>query len=91
MVCSRKIVLRWLTALDSATGAQVLELLQELRRLHGMTILLVTNDDSVAAFADRTLRLRVGVIVEGAARVTRAEAPRSEPAEQPATSDRERQ
>ena len=43
-------------ALDSVTGAQVLELLQELRKLHGMTILLVTNDDAVAAFFDRTLR-----------------------------------
>ncbi len=78
-------------ALDSATGAQVLELLQELRKQHGMTTLLVTNDDSVAAFADRTLRLRDGVIVEGETQLTRAGAPRSEPAEQPATSDREHQ
>ena len=78
-------------ALDSANGAQVLELLQELRKLHGMTVLLVTNDDAVAAFADRTLRLRDGVIVDGAAQVTRAEAPRSETAGQPATSDREPQ
>jgi putative ABC transport system ATP-binding protein len=76
-------------ALDSVTGAQVLELLQELRKLHGMTILLVTNDDAVAAVSDRTLRLRDGVIVDSAAEVIRAEAPRSEPAGQPATSDKE--
>jgi putative ABC transport system ATP-binding protein len=69
-------------ALDSATGAQVLELLQELRELHGMTILLVTNDDTVAAFADRILRLRDGII-------THAGAPRSETAGPPAMSDTE--
>jgi len=56
-------------ALDSATGNQVLALLEQLREQHRMTILLVTNDDEVAAHADRTLRLRDGVI--------RVEAPRS--------------
>jgi ABC-type lipoprotein export system ATPase subunit len=59
-------------ALDSATGSQVLALIDELRGEHGTTILLVTNDDEVAAHAERTLRLRDGVI--------RAEAPRSAPA-----------
>jgi putative ABC transport system ATP-binding protein len=49
-------------ALDSVTGAQVLDLLDGLRRTHGMTIVLVTNDDSVAARADRILRLSDGVI-----------------------------
>jgi putative ABC transport system ATP-binding protein len=55
-------------ALDSATGAQVLEVLQRLRERRGMTILLVTNDDHVAARADRTLRLRDGVIRDAALR-----------------------
>jgi putative ABC transport system ATP-binding protein len=55
-------------ALDSATGKQVLDLLDGIRRSRGTTILLVTNDDEVAARAGRTLRLRDGVI--------RAEAPR---------------
>ena len=54
-------------ALDSTTGSQVLELLQHLRAQHGMTILLVTNDDTVAAHADRTLRLRDGVVHAGEA------------------------
>jgi putative ABC transport system ATP-binding protein len=49
-------------ALDSETGAQVLELLDALRRARGTTIVLVTNDDGVAAHADRLLRLRDGVI-----------------------------
>jgi putative ABC transport system ATP-binding protein len=55
-------------ALDWDTGVQVLELLGALRERHGMTILLVTNDDDVAARADRVLRLRDGVIRAGALR-----------------------
>jgi len=49
-------------ALDSATGAQVLDLVQRLRERYGMTVLLVTNDGDVAASADRTLRLKDGLI-----------------------------
>jgi len=49
-------------SLDSATGATVLELLDQVRTVRGMTILLVTNDDDVAAHTDRVLRLRDGVI-----------------------------
>ena len=49
-------------SLDSATGAHVLELIEQLREQRGMTILLVTNDDAVAARAGRTLRLRDGEI-----------------------------
>ena len=57
-------------SLDSETGAQVLALLQRLRGERGMTVLLVTNDDEVAASADRALRLLDG-------RVTPDEALRS--------------
>jgi putative ABC transport system ATP-binding protein len=49
-------------ALDSATGRHILELLNGIRATHGMTILLVTNDDDVAGYADRVLRLSDGVI-----------------------------
>ena len=47
-------------SLDSATGEQIVELLQRLRASRGMTILLVTNDAAVAEASDRTLRLRDG-------------------------------
>jgi putative ABC transport system ATP-binding protein len=57
-------------ALDSETGAQILRLLQGVREEHGMTILLVTNDDEVAQQADRILRMRDG-------RITPAAEPRS--------------
>ncbi|HVC86022.1 MAG TPA: ABC transporter ATP-binding protein [Gaiellaceae bacterium] len=49
-------------ALDSVTGAQVLDLLRQLREQHGTTILLVTNDDTVAHRAERILRLRDGLV-----------------------------
>src|SRR5262249_36832280 len=49
-------------SLDSATGAQVLELLKRLREGYGMTVLMVTNDELAAAAADRRLALRDGVI-----------------------------
>jgi putative ABC transport system ATP-binding protein len=50
-------------ALDSETGAQILELLRGVREEHGTTILLVTNDDAVAAQAERVLRMRDGSLV----------------------------
>jgi putative ABC transport system ATP-binding protein len=50
-------------SLDSETGAQIVDLLRRLRDEHGTTILLVTNDDAVAAQADRILRIRDGVLV----------------------------
>jgi putative ABC transport system ATP-binding protein len=53
-------------SLDSTTGASVLALLDQVRASRGTTFLVVTNDDDVAAHADRVLRLRDGVIhVEG--------------------------
>ena len=53
-------------ALDSETGASILELLHRVRDEHGMTILLVTNDDGVAGEAQRVLRIRDGML-DGAA------------------------
>jgi putative ABC transport system ATP-binding protein len=49
-------------ALDSATGAAIVELLERLRPQFGTTILLVTNDPAVADAADRTLAMRDGRI-----------------------------
>jgi putative ABC transport system ATP-binding protein len=55
-------------ALDSTTGAQVLDLLKRLRDGYGMTVLMVTNDELAATAADRRLALRDGVIRDGALR-----------------------
>jgi putative ABC transport system ATP-binding protein len=54
-------------ALDSETGAQILDLLRSVRDARGTTILLVTNDDAVAAQAGRVLRLRDGALIRDAA------------------------
>ncbi|HMB54494.1 MAG TPA: ABC transporter ATP-binding protein [Thermoanaerobaculia bacterium] len=56
--------------LDSATGARVLDLLSELRRAEGTTLVVVTHDPAVAARADRRVHLldgRVERIESGAA------------------------
>jgi len=55
-------------ALDYESGMQVLDLLQEVREQRGTTVLVVTNDEEVARRADRTLRLRDGVIRDAAPR-----------------------
>ena len=46
--------------LDAATGATVIDLLVELNREAGATLVLVTHDPSLAAHADRTITLRDG-------------------------------
>ena len=43
--------------LDSATGKQVLTLIRQLREQLGLTVVMVTHDPQVAAYADRSLHL----------------------------------
>jgi putative ABC transport system ATP-binding protein len=52
-------------ALDSQRGGEILELVNELRREEGLTVVLVTHDPDVAASADRQVHLRDGVLVAG--------------------------
>jgi putative ABC transport system ATP-binding protein len=49
--------------LDSATGRQVIDMLLEIHRSRGTTLVLVTHDPDVAAIADVTISLRDGRIV----------------------------
>jgi putative ABC transport system ATP-binding protein len=49
--------------LDGATGQHVLELLLELNRVEGATLILVTHDPGLAAHADRVITLRDGLVV----------------------------
>jgi len=46
--------------LDSATGSQVIELLFELNREQGATLVLVTHDEQLAGRCARRLRLQAG-------------------------------
>jgi putative ABC transport system ATP-binding protein len=50
--------------LDSATGAEVLDLLLSLRADRGMTLVVVTHDPGVAAGCDRVLRLHDGRVLD---------------------------
>jgi putative ABC transport system ATP-binding protein len=50
--------------LDGANGAHVIDLLFEVRRSRGTTLLLVTHDRAIADRADRQVTLRDGRIVE---------------------------
>ena len=53
--------------LDSETGKVVLDMLLELRRDHGTTLVLVTHDPALAELADRVIRLRDGQVVDAEA------------------------
>jgi putative ABC transport system ATP-binding protein len=46
--------------LDTVTGAEIMALLKELNQAQGLTLLVVTHDPEVAAFADRVVKLRDG-------------------------------
>jgi putative ABC transport system ATP-binding protein len=50
-------------ALDSRTSVEILSIFQGLNRTQGITILLVTHSDEVAAYADRIIGFRDGLIV----------------------------
>jgi putative ABC transport system ATP-binding protein len=49
--------------LDTANGAHVLELLLNLNRIEGTTLVLVTHDPILAGYANRRIVLRDGLIV----------------------------
>jgi putative ABC transport system ATP-binding protein len=49
--------------LDSATGQQVIDLLLDLHRKHGATLVLVTHDHHLASRMDRIITLRDGRVV----------------------------
>jgi putative ABC transport system ATP-binding protein len=49
--------------LDSKNGRQVLDLLLELNRQEGTTLVLVTHDRELATYADRVITLRDGLVI----------------------------
>ena len=50
-------------ALDSKTGRHVLEILHTLHQETGTTVILITHDNSIAATADRVVRISDGRII----------------------------
>jgi putative ABC transport system ATP-binding protein len=51
-------------ALDSKTSVEVMQILQRLNREQGITIILVTHEHDVAAYARRTLVMKDSLLVE---------------------------
>jgi putative ABC transport system ATP-binding protein len=50
-------------ALDSRTSAEIMSIFEGLNRAQGITVILVTHSDEVAAHADRIIGFRDGLIV----------------------------
>jgi len=48
--------------LDSHTGAEIMNLLLSLNKEHGLTLIIVTHDQTIAAQTQRVIRLRDGLI-----------------------------
>lgn len=49
-------------ALDSRTGTQVLQVLQDMSRAQGATVVIVTHNAAIASIADRVVRMRDGKV-----------------------------
>jgi putative ABC transport system ATP-binding protein len=62
--------------LDTTNGAHVLELLLNLNRTEGTTLVLVTHDPMLATYANRRITLRDGLIIADEINPTPAETPR---------------
>jgi putative ABC transport system ATP-binding protein len=50
-------------ALDSKTSAEIMAILQRLNREQGLTVILVTHEADIAAYAERVLMMRDGLLV----------------------------
>ncbi|MGF1508181.1 MAG: ABC transporter ATP-binding protein [Myxococcota bacterium] len=59
-------------ALDTRTGAAVLDLMSDLHEREGMAVVVVTHDEEVARWAKRRVDLRDGLIVSMAHREARS-------------------
>ena len=50
-------------ALDYQTGRQILKLLQDQSRKHGMLVVIVTHNSALTDMADRVIRLKSGRVI----------------------------
>lgn len=51
-------------ALDSKTSVEIMHILQRLNREQGITVVLVTHEADIAAYAERVIIMRDGLVVE---------------------------
>ena len=50
--------------LDSRSSLEIIELLKELNRVSGITVIIVTHEEDIAGFAERRILMRDGEIVD---------------------------
>jgi len=55
-------------ALDTKTGEEIMDILENLVRERKITVILVTHEQVVADYADRIVRMRDGRVVDDVAR-----------------------
>jgi putative ABC transport system ATP-binding protein len=67
--------------LDTTNGAHVLELLLNLNRMEGTTLVLVTHDPVLASYANRRIVLRDGMILSDELNESQADATQALPAQ----------
>jgi putative ABC transport system ATP-binding protein len=58
--------------LDSASSAEVIDMMREINLLTGTTFILVTHDPDVAAACDRVIHMRDGVVTDDTSRLVAA-------------------
>jgi macrolide transport system ATP-binding/permease protein len=63
--------------LDSQTSTEIMDTLRELNRERGLTVVIVTHDPEVAAYANRVLTLRDGQVLSDAINQPTAAQPRA--------------
>jgi putative ABC transport system ATP-binding protein len=72
--------------LDSSTGLEIMDLFEQLKEQHGVTIVLITHEPQVAEYGSRTIAFKDGQAVSDrpnrARRVARYELARSAPVEE---------
>jgi len=52
--------------LDSTTGEKIVQLLFDLNQKKGITLIIVTHDDELAAYCDRQIKIKDGSIIQEA-------------------------
>jgi macrolide transport system ATP-binding/permease protein len=67
--------------LDSRTSNEIMQTLSSLNREQGVTIIVVTHESDIAAYADRVLTMRDGQIISDESKPSSEKASRSPPAE----------